>query len=117
MTWRGRLLNIYPSLLPSFRHSNSPIRDAIQAGVRITGVTVHFVGESEADNDGPIIAQEGISVTPVENESQLESRLRTLEQQVYPKAIDLVASGKIVYQGKRRIGKSNSTTTITSSTY
>jgi len=43
--WRGRLLNIYPSLLPAFRHSTSPIRDALQAGVRITGVTVHFIAE------------------------------------------------------------------------
>jgi len=117
MAWRGRLLNIYSSLLPSFRHSNSPIRDAIQAGVRITGVTVHFIGESETDNDGPIIAQESISVTPNETEIQLENRLRILEQQLYPKAIDMVASGKIVYQGKRRIGKSNSTTTITPSSY
>ncbi len=116
MTWRGRLLNIYPSLLPSFRHSNSPIRDALQAGVRITGVTVHFIGESDTDNDGPIIAQESISVTPIESENQLENRLRILEQQLYPKAIDLVASGKIVYQGKRRMGKSNSTTTTTTTT-
>ena len=117
MTWRGRLLSIYPSLLPSFRHSNSPIRDAVQAGVRITGVTVHFIGESDTDNDGPIISQESISVSPNETESQLENRLRILEQQVYPKAIDLVASGKIIYQGKRRMGKTSLTTSITSSSY
>lgn len=117
MAWRGRLLNIYPSLLPSFRHSSSPIRDALQTGVRITGVTVHFIGESDTDNDGPIIAQESLSVAPVETEMQLENRLRTLEQQLYPKAIDLVASGKIVYQGKRRMSKINSTTSITPSSY
>jgi phosphoribosylglycinamide formyltransferase-1 len=117
MTWRGRLLNIYPSLLPSFRHSNAPIRDALQAGVRITGVTVHFIGESDTDNDGPIISQESISVSPSETELQLENRLRILEQQVYPKAIDMVASGKIIYQGKRRMGKTNVTTPITSSSY
>ena len=117
LSWRGRLLNIYTSLLPSFRHSNSPIREAVQAGVRITGVTVHFIGESDGENDGPIIAQESISLAPIESESQLEARLRTLEQQVYPKAIDLVASGKIVYQGKRRLGKSNSLTAATSSAY
>ncbi|CAF4838848.1 unnamed protein product, partial [Rotaria sp. Silwood1] len=115
MAWRGRLLNIYPSLLPSFRHSTSPIRDALQTGVRITGVTVHFIGESDTDNDGPIIAQESISVTPIETEIQLENRIRTLEQQLYPKAIDMVASGKIVYQGKRRMGKTNSITIIPSS--
>ncbi|UJR09324.1 hypothetical protein I4U23_013567 [Adineta vaga] len=117
MAWRGRLLNIYPSLLPSFRHSTSPIRDALQTGVRITGVTVHFIGESDTDNDGPIIAQESLSVAPTETEMQLENRLRTLEQQLYPKAIDLVASGKIVYQGKRRMGKINSTTSTTPSSY
>jgi phosphoribosylglycinamide formyltransferase-1 len=115
--WRGRLLNIYPSLLPAFRHSTSPIRDALQAGVRITGVTVHFIAESDTDNDGPIIAQESIHVIPIENENQLETRLRTLEQQVYPKAIDMVASGKIIYQGKKRLGKTNFAPTIASSVY
>ncbi|CAF2709014.1 unnamed protein product [Rotaria sp. Silwood2] len=115
--WRGRLLNIYPSLLPAFRHSTSPIRDALQAGVRITGVTVHFVAESDTDNDGPIVAQESIHVTPIENEVQLENRLRTLEQQLYPKAIDMVASGKIIYQGKKRMGKVNIAPTIASSAY
>ncbi|CAF1211359.1 unnamed protein product [Adineta ricciae] len=115
--WRGRLLNIYPSLLPSFRHSTSPIRDALQAGVRITGVTVHFVAESDSDVDGPIIAQESIHITPIENEIQLESRLRTLEQQLYPKAIDMVASGKVVYQAKKRFGKVNMAPIIASSAY
>ncbi|CAF4186381.1 unnamed protein product [Rotaria sordida] len=117
MAWRGRLLNIHSSLLPSFRHSTSPIRDALQAGVRITGITVHFIGESDTDNDGPIIAQESVSVSPLETEIQLENRLRTLEQQLYPKAIDMVASGKIIYQGKRRMGKTNSITTIIPSSY
>ena len=93
------------------------MRDALQAGVRITGVTVHFIGESDTDNEGPIIAQESISVTPAESEVQLETRLRTLEQQLYPKAIDMVASGKIVYQGRRRMAKSNSTPALTPSTY
>ncbi|CAF1953802.1 unnamed protein product [Rotaria magnacalcarata] len=115
--WRGRLLNVYPSLLPSFRHSTSPIRDALQAGIRITGVTVHFIAEPDTDNDGPIIAQESIHVTPIENEMQLESRLRTLEQQLYPKAIDMVASGKIIYQGKKRVGKVNIAPIIASSAY
>jgi phosphoribosylglycinamide formyltransferase-1 len=117
MAWRGRLLNIHPSLLPSFRHSTSPIRDALQAGIRITGVTVHFISESDTDNDGPIIAQESISVTPNETEIQLETRLRTLEQQLYPKAIDMVASGKIVYQGKRRVSKTHVIPAITPSSY
>ncbi|UJR36831.1 hypothetical protein I4U23_029544 [Adineta vaga] len=115
--WRGRLLNIYPSLLPSFRHSTSPIRDALQAGVRITGVTVHFIAESDTDTDGPIIAQESIHITPIENETQLENRLRTLEQQLYPKAIDMVASGKIVYHAKKRFGKVNMTPILGSSAY
>jgi folate-dependent phosphoribosylglycinamide formyltransferase PurN len=115
--WRGRLLNIYPSLLPSFRHSTAPIRDALQTGVRITGVTVHFIAESETDTDGPIIAQESIHITPIESEAQLENRLRVLEQQVYPKAIDMVASGKIVYQGKKRLGKASIAPIIASSAY
>ena len=110
-------MNIYPSLLPAFRHSTSPIRDALQAGVRITGVTIYFIAEADTDNNGPIIAQESIHVIPIENESQLENRLRTLEQQVYPKAIDMVASGKIIYQGNKRVGKTNFAPTIASSAY
>lgn len=110
-------MNIYPSLLPAFRHSTSPVRDALQAGVRITGVTVHFVGENDTDNSGPIIAQESIHVIPMENENQLEIRLRVLEQQVYPKAIDMVASGKIIYQGSKRVGKTTFASTIASSVY
>ena len=81
--WRGRLLNIYPSLLPAFRHSSSPIRDAIQAGVRITGVTVHFVDESDTDHDGPIVAQESVHITPSDNEMQLEHRLRISHEFVH----------------------------------
>ena len=100
-------------MLSSVRYSNSPIRDALQAGVRTTGVTVHFIGEWDPDNGVPIIAQESISVTPMESQGQLENRLRILEQQSYPKVIDLVVSGKIVYQGKRRLGKKNLTTTPT----
>ena len=96
---------------------HSPIRDALQAGVRITGITVHFIAESDTDHDGPIIAQESIHVIPIESESQLETRLRILEQQVYPKAIDMVASGKIIYQGKKRLGKTNFAPTIASSAY
>ncbi|CAF2563449.1 unnamed protein product [Rotaria sp. Silwood2] len=66
-------------LSPSFIMATSPIRDALQAGVRITGVTVHFIGEFDTDNDGPIIGQESISVSPIETEIQLENCLRILE--------------------------------------
>ncbi|CAF1064044.1 unnamed protein product [Rotaria sordida] len=66
MAWRGRLLNIYPS----FRHSSSLIRDTIQGDIRITGVIVHFIDDSDNDSDETIIAQESNSVTLMETENQ-----------------------------------------------
>ncbi|XP_075237558.1 trifunctional purine biosynthetic protein adenosine-3 Gart [Lycorma delicatula] len=90
--WRGRLLNLHPSLLPSFKGAHA-IRDAIAAQVRISGCTVHFV---EEDIDaGCIIGQEAVLVKPDDTEQTLLERIHKAEHNLYPKSLILVACGKV----------------------
>ncbi len=88
--WQGRLLNIHPSLLPSFKGLDTHQR-ALSAGVKITGCTVHFVvPEMDA---GPIIAQAAVGVRPGDDEAALAARILKAEHKLYPHALELVASG------------------------
>jgi phosphoribosylglycinamide formyltransferase-1 len=89
-TWRGRLLNIHPSLLPAFPGLDTH-RRAIDAGVRIAGCTVHFV--SEGVDQGPIIAQAAVPVLPGDTPSLLADRVLRAEHMIYPSALAMVASG------------------------
>jgi len=98
--WRDRLINIHPSLLPAFPGLNTHER-ALEAGVRITGCTVHFV-RAEMDN-GPIIVQAAVPVTHKDTAETLAARILTLEHQIYPLALCLVASGKARLVGERVI--------------
>ena len=88
--WSGRQLNIHPSLLPAFRGLH-PQAQALQAGVRVSGATVHFV--SEEMDAGPIIAQGAVPVLPGDNEEALSARILAMEHRLYPLALRLVASG------------------------
>lgn len=90
--WNGRLLNIHPSLLPSFKGVNAQ-KQALQAGVRIAGCTVHFVAE-EVDA-GAIIAQEAVPVVAGDTEESLSERIREAEHRAFPTAMELVASGAV----------------------
>lgn len=98
--WRDRLINIHPSLLPAFPGLNTHER-ALQAGVRITGCTVHFV-RTEMDN-GPIIAQVAVPISDRDTADTLAARVLKLEHQIYPLALSLVASGKARVVGERVI--------------
>lgn len=98
--WRDRLINIHPSLLPAFPGLNTHER-ALQAGVRITGCTVHFV-RAEMDN-GPIIAQASVAVSNRDTPAMLAARVLRLEHQIYPLALGLVASGRARLVGERVI--------------
>jgi phosphoribosylglycinamide formyltransferase-1 len=89
--WRGRIINIHPSLLPSFPGLDTH-RRALQAGVKIHGCTVHFV-ESELDA-GPIIAQSEIAVLDDDTPESLAARVLEKEHELYARAWSLVASGK-----------------------
>ena len=86
--WPMRIINIHPSLLPSFKGRNVQ-KQAIDAGVRIAGCTVHFV-ISELDA-GPIIAQAAVPVLKKDTPDSLSARILQQENQIYPLALELVA--------------------------
>ncbi|KAK7893307.1 hypothetical protein WMY93_022459 [Mugilogobius chulae] len=90
--WNGKLLNIHPSLLPSFKGVNAQ-KQALQAGVRVSGCTVHFVAE-EVDA-GAIIVQEAVPVLGNDTEESLCDRIREAEHRAFPAAMELVASGAL----------------------
>lgn len=91
LRWRGRMLNIHPALLPSFKGLNTHER-ALAAGVRIHGATVHYV-VPEVDA-GPIIAQAAVPVLVGDTPDTLAARVLAAEHRLYPLALGLVASGK-----------------------
>ena len=89
--WHARQLNIHPSLLPAFKGLN-PQAQALAAGVKISGCTVHFV---TADLDGgPIIAQTAVPVCEGDTAQALADRILRAEQTLYPQALALVATGR-----------------------
>ncbi|HEY0353794.1 MAG TPA: phosphoribosylglycinamide formyltransferase [Enterovirga sp.] len=90
-SWAGRMLNIHPSLLPSFKGLH-PHRQALEAGARIHGCTVHFV-VPELDS-GPIVAQAAVPVLPGDSEDVLAARVLAEEHRLYPLGLRLVAGGE-----------------------
>ncbi|XP_012275237.1 trifunctional purine biosynthetic protein adenosine-3 [Orussus abietinus] len=90
--WKGALLNIHPSLLPSFKGSHAH-NDVLASGVRITGCTVHFV-EVEMDS-GAIVEQQSVPVLPNDTVETLQERVKSVEHLAFPKALKLLATGKI----------------------
>jgi phosphoribosylglycinamide formyltransferase-1 len=96
-SWRDRQLNIHPSLLPAFRGLH-PQRQALEAGVCISGATVHFV-RHEMDA-GPIVAQIAVPVRADDAEDSLSERILEAEHKLYPAALNLVASGGAWVEGE-----------------
>ena len=96
-TWRDRLINIHPSLLPAFPGLDTHAR-ALAAGVRFTGCTVHFV-RTEMDA-GPIIVQAAVPVLPGDDEQRLAARVLEAEHRAYPLALALVAGGRADVAGE-----------------
>jgi len=94
----GRVLNIHPALLPAFPGLHGA-RQALAYGVRVAGATVHFV-DSGTDT-GPIILQGAVPVRPGDDESTLAARILTVEHRLYPRAMALALSGKLVIEGRR----------------
>ncbi len=94
----GRLLNIHPALLPAFPGTHAE-RQALEHGVRVTGVTVHLV-DDEVDH-GPIVLQEPVFVLPDDDEGSLHRRIQEVEHRLYPQAARLLLEGKLRAQGRR----------------
>src|SRR5258707_9533519 len=94
--WYGRMLNIHPSLLPSFP-GLEPQAQALRAGVKISGATVHFViPETDA---GPVLMQGAVAVRDDDTPETLAARILQVQHRIYPDALRLVASGRVWLEG------------------
>jgi phosphoribosylglycinamide formyltransferase-1 len=96
--WRDRIINIHPSLLPSFTGLHTH-RRALEAGVRFHGCTVHIV--RPVLDDGPILVQAVVPVLPGDDEQALAARVLKAEHRIYPLALRLVAEGRVTVEGTR----------------
>ncbi|WP_026381048.1 phosphoribosylglycinamide formyltransferase [Afifella pfennigii] len=99
-TWRDRLINIHPSLLPAFRGLRTHER-ALAAGVRLAGATVHYV-RAEMD-DGPVIIQGAVPVLAGDDAKTLAQRVLAMEHRIYPQALAWVAGRKARVVGEKVI--------------
>lgn len=95
--WRGRIINIHPSLLPSFKGLNTHAR-VLQSGVSFSGCTVHFV-RPEMD-DGPIIVQAAVPIHGGDTVDDLAARVLAAEHRSYPLALRLIAEGRVHVAGE-----------------
>ena len=94
--WYGRMLNIHPSLLPSFPGLD-PQGQALRAGVKISGATVHFViPETDA---GPILMQGAVAVRDDDTPDTLGTRILAIEHRIYPEALRLLSAGQVRLEG------------------
>lgn len=96
--YKKKILNIHPALLPAFKGAEA-IQDAFSYGVKVTGVTVHFVDEKV--DHGPIILQESVIVSDAETLAQLEEKIHRVEHRLYTEAIGEVLSGCLIRRGRK----------------
>ena len=96
--YKDRILNIHPALLPSFKGTHG-IKDAFEYGVKISGVTVHFV-DSELDN-GPIIMQVPVFIGQDETMEKFEEKIHKVEHKIYPRAVKLFCGNKLKIEGRK----------------
>ncbi len=100
--YANRMINLHPALLPSFPGIHAA-RQAIEAGVKFTGCTVHFVDEGV--DSGPIILQAVVPVEDGDDEDSLLQKIHAEEHRIYPEAIRLISEGRIKIEGKRVLRK------------
>lgn len=94
----GRVINIHPALLPAFPGMHG-VRQAINAGVKVAGCTIHFVDEGM--DTGPIIAQAAVPVLPGDDESKLGARIQIEEHRLYVKVVKDIAAGRLSLEGRK----------------
>lgn len=90
--FRGRIVNVHPALLPAFPGLDA-IGQALEAGVEVTGVSVHFVDEGV--DTGPVIAQREVPVPADRDRAKLEQAIHVTEHELYPEAIRMIAAGRV----------------------
>lgn len=98
--YKLRILNIHPSLLPSFKGLHAQ-KQAVDYGVKVSGCTVHFIDDNV--DTGPIILQESVRVYDKDTEEDLSNRILQLEHKLYPLAIRLFSEGKLKVEGRKVI--------------
>ncbi|MBL7070202.1 MAG: phosphoribosylglycinamide formyltransferase [Candidatus Omnitrophica bacterium] len=96
--YENKIINIHPALLPSFKGAHG-IKDAFDYGVKVTGVTVHFV-DGQMDH-GPIILQSPLRIEEGDTPESLEAKIHKLEHKIYPEAIQLFLEGRLKPLGRR----------------
>lgn len=96
--FKNKILNIHPSLLPSFKGVHG-IEDAYRYGVKVTGVTVHFV-EEDLDS-GPIVLQEAVSIEQEDSLESLEEKIHKVEHKIYPEAVKYFCEGRLKIEGRK----------------
>ena len=98
----NRIINVHPSLLPAFPGGHA-VRDALAHGVKVTGVTIHFVDE-QLDH-GPIIVQEPVEVLAGDDEATLHARIQRVEHRLLPAVVGDLARGRLVVEGRAVRGR------------
>ena len=98
--YQNRIINVHPTLLPAFPGAH-PIADTFAYGVKIAGVTVHFVDEDI--DSGPIIAQAAVPVLDTDDEESLHNRIQVEEHKLYPEVIKWYAQGRLKVEGRKVI--------------
>ena len=96
--WAGRMINIHPALLPSFKGLDTHAR-ALEAGVKLHGCTTHFV--TPGMDEGPIIAQAAVPVLDDDTEATRAARVLKEEHRIYPETLRLLASEQLRIEGQR----------------
>jgi phosphoribosylglycinamide formyltransferase-1 len=96
--WFGRLINIHPALLPSFKGTNGQ-GDALEYGVKISGCTTHFI-DSDVDH-GPIILQAAVQVIPDDDRDALAQRILEVEHQILPRTVQLFVENRLRIEGRK----------------
>ncbi len=94
----NRIINVHPALLPSFKGTHG-IKDAFDYGVKVTGVTVHFV-EEELDA-GPVISQESVIIAEDDTQETLEEKIHKIEHKIYPLAVKYFCNGRLAINGRK----------------
>jgi phosphoribosylglycinamide formyltransferase-1 len=96
--YKERIINVHPALLPSFKGAHG-IKEAYEFGVKVTGVTVHFV--DEAMDHGPIILQKAFPIEEGDTLETLEKKIHRIEHVIYPEAVRLIIEGRIKLEGRK----------------
>ena len=96
--WYGKLINIHPALLPSFKGTDGQ-GDTLDYGVKIAGCTTHFMDEHM--DHGPIILQAAVKVMPGDDRDKLAHRILDVEHQILPRTVELFAQGRLKIEGRK----------------